>query len=304
MIEELTSVTRSVVGRGGDLWEALATADVLSAVVVNDLGPAGHAAVLGELGRGLVAPGYRDGIAVAAEALARFASPALREEWLAAALAGKVRLAVAWHGAGDERILVSEGMAADLILVPAAGEVLVVPAAGVRREPQAAVDSVAGARDARVTLTGAAPLERLDCLAWMRRQRTLAACAELVGVLRATVDLTARYAREREQFGRPIGAFQAVSQRLADAYIDQRAAELTLVEAIRDPRDAATATAAWWAAEAGHRVAHTCVHIHGGTGIDVDHPAHRHFARLKRLEFEIGGATAQLRALGETLDAS
>jgi alkylation response protein AidB-like acyl-CoA dehydrogenase len=301
MIEELSSVTRSVVERGGDLWEALAAADVLAAVVVNDLGMAGHGAVLGELGRGVVAPGYRDGIAVAVEALARFASPALREEWLAPALAGKVRLAVAWHGTGDERILVSEGMAADLFLVAVEGEVLVVPAAGVRREPQAAVDSVAGARDARVVLTGAAPLERLDCLAWARRQRTLAVCAELAGVVRATVDLTARYAREREQFGRPIGAFQAVSQRLADAFIDLRAAELTLAEAVREPGEASVATAAYWAAEAAHRVAHTCVHIHGGTGIDVSHPAHRHFARLKRLEFEVGGATAQLRALGATL---
>jgi alkylation response protein AidB-like acyl-CoA dehydrogenase len=58
-------------------------------------------------------------------------------------------------------------------------------------------------------------------------------------------------------------------------------------------------------------VAHTAVHVHGGVGIgigigigiDVDHPLHRYFAAAKRLEFALGGATAQLRGLRELLAA-
>ncbi|GAA1218563.1 hypothetical protein GCM10009675_46490 [Prauserella alba] len=65
--------------------------------------------------------------------------------------------------------------------------------------------------------------------------------------------------------------------------------------------DVAIATAKYWAAEAGHRVAHTAVHVHGGVGIDVEHDVHRYFVAAKRAEFTGGGATAQLHRLGELL---
>jgi alkylation response protein AidB-like acyl-CoA dehydrogenase len=64
------------------------------------------------------------------------------------------------------------------------------------------------------------------------------------------------------------------------------------------------ATAKFWAADAGHRVAHTAVHVHGGTGIDLDAATHRYFTAAKRTEFELGGATAQLRRLGAELAAT
>ncbi|HKN52493.1 MAG TPA: acyl-CoA dehydrogenase family protein, partial [Amycolatopsis sp.] len=70
------------------------------------------------------------------------------------------------------------------------------------------------------------------------------------------------------------------------------------------PAAEAVATAKFWAAEAGHRVAHTAVHIHGGVGIDVEHPVHRYFTAAKRLEFTLGPATPQLLALGHLLAAT
>ena len=126
------------------------------------------------------------------------------------------------------------------------------------------------------------------------------------------LELTAEYARHREQFGRPIGSFQAVAQRLADAYIDVEAVWLTMWQAAwllaAGPQDdpevaAAVATAKFWAADAGHRVAHTAVHVHGGMGIDTSYPVHRYFAAAKRAEFTLGGATAQLLRLGDLLAA-
>ena len=65
--------------------------------------------------------------------------------------------------------------------------------------------------------------------------------------------------------------------------------------------DTAVAVAKFWAAEAGHRVAHTAVHVHGGMGIDVTYPVHRYFVAAKRYEFALGGATAQLLRIGGTL---
>jgi 3-oxocholest-4-en-26-oyl-CoA dehydrogenase beta subunit len=109
------------------------------------------------------------------------------------------------------------------------------------------------------------------------------------------------------QFGRPIGAFQAVAQRLADAYIDVEAVRLTLWQAVwmldsgSDEAAVAVATAKFWAAEAGHRVAHTAVHVHGGMGIDTSSPVHRYFTAAKHHEFALGGATAQLRRIGAAL---
>jgi 3-oxocholest-4-en-26-oyl-CoA dehydrogenase beta subunit len=143
----------------------------------------------------------------------------------------------------------------------------------------------------------------------MLARATVGSCAHQLGVLKRAVELTAEYARERQQFGRPIGSFQAVAQRLADAYIDVEAVRLTMWEAAWRCAEALScpteiSTAKFWAADAGHRVAHTAVHVHGGTGIDVDAPTHRYFVTAKRNEFDLGGATVQLRRLGAELAAT
>jgi len=67
------------------------------------------------------------------------------------------------------------------------------------------------------------------------------------------------------------------------------------------PGGTEVATAKFWAADAGHRVAHTAVHVHGGVGIDMDYPLHRYFTAAKRAEFALGGATTQLRRIGAAL---
>ena len=113
------------------------------------------------------------------------------------------------------------------------------------------------------------------------------------------------------QFGRPIGSFQAVAQRLADAYIDAEAVRLTMWQAAwllasggqgdAEARRPRWPRAKFWAADAGHRVAHTAVHVHGGMGIDMSYPLHRYFVAAKHNEFTLGGATAQLRRIGAAL---
>ena len=128
-------------------------------------------------------------------------------------------------------------------------------------------------------------------------------------MLARALELTAEYAKTRVQFGRPIGSFQAVAQRLADASIDVEAVRLTMWQAAWRlaaglPAETEVATAKFWAADAGHRVAHTAVHVHGGVGIDTDHPLHRYFVAAKRAEFELGGATVQLRRIGTLLSSS
>lgn len=137
---------------------------------------------------------------------------------------------------------------------------------------------------------------------------SVATSAVQLGVTEGALALTASYAKSREQFERPIGTFQAVAQRLADGYIDTRFQGLTLWQAAWRlaeglPADEAVATAKFWAAEAGHRVAHTTVHVHGGVGIDLDGEAHRYFTAAKRYEFVQGAATEQSLRLGRLLAA-
>jgi alkylation response protein AidB-like acyl-CoA dehydrogenase len=137
---------------------------------------------------------------------------------------------------------------------------------------------------------------------------TLADCAWQQGVCEGALRLTASYARTREQFGRPIGSFQAVSQRLADGYIEVQGLKLTVTQAawlLDQGREATVevATAKLWAADAGHKLAHTTVHVHGGVGIDLDGEAHRYFSAAKRAEFAYGGATLQARTVGRALAA-
>ena len=137
---------------------------------------------------------------------------------------------------------------------------------------------------------------------------TVATCAVQLGVTEGAVALTAEYAKTREQFDRPVGTFQAVSQRLADGYIDTRFQALTVWQAAwrlaeRLPAAEAIATAKLWAADAGHRIAHTTVHIHGGVGVDLDGVAHRYFTAATRYEFQHGGATEQALRLGRLLAA-
>jgi alkylation response protein AidB-like acyl-CoA dehydrogenase len=127
-----------------------------------------------------------------------------------------------------------------------------------------------------------------------------------LGVIERALELTAGHARSRVQFGRPIGGFQAVAQRLAVAYIVVEAVRLTMWQAAWRlsaglPADTAVATAKYWAADAGHRVAHTAVHVHGGLGVDTSYPLHRYFTAAKHNEFALGGATAQLRRIGAAL---
>jgi acyl-CoA dehydrogenase len=224
---------------------------------------------------------------------------------------------------------------ADLVLVPAtvttdegegAGEVLVFLVEpsdhGVGITSQELTDSVSGAEGAdagRLVLDGVRvddsrvlgePGRRGDVAGWLVARGTVGLCAVQAGVVARALELTAQYARNREQFGRPIGSFQAVAQRLADAYTDVEAVWLTMWQAAwllaTRPHDdaevaAAVATAKFWAADAGHRVAHTAVHVHGGMGIDESYVLHKYFTAAKRAEFTLGGATEQLRRLGDLI---
>ena len=338
-------LTRKILAERDAPWGDLAAAGVLAAGLPPALGGAGlglleQCSVLIELGRAASDVPYLASVVLGAGAVAEFGHAEQREQWAAAAGRGSVVLtaALAEEDGDDPRrpsaraeradgrwvlsgvkTAVDAAPEADLFLVPCASPdgvrvFLVAPSdAGVRVEPQRLTDFASAGRvvlegvvldDDRVLAGDGQGAEVAD---WLVARATVGLCAAQSGVIERALELTAEYAKSRVAFGRPIGSFQAVTQRLADAFVDVEAVRLTMWQAAwllasgEAGSDAAVATAKFWAAEAGHRVAHTAVHVHGGMGIDVTYPVHRYFTAAKRYEFALGGATAQLRRIGDVL---
>jgi len=136
---------------------------------------------------------------------------------------------------------------------------------------------------------------------WGGRRHFLAAAAE-------ALRRTALYARERVQFGRPIGSMQAVQQRAADAFIDVEAMRSTYLRAAwvlsRDETAMAeVATAKYWAAIGGHRVVHAAQHLHGGLGADISYPIHRYFLAATQAGLALGGSQPMLALIGSEIAA-
>ncbi|WP_219413773.1 acyl-CoA dehydrogenase family protein [Pseudonocardia nigra] len=148
-----------------------------------------------------------------------------------------------------------------------------------------------------------------EILDWLLERATVGLCAMQLGVCSRALEMTAQYATTRVAFGRPIATFQAVGQRAADAYIDVEGIRLSLWQAAWRlseglPARTEVETAKFWAADAGHRVGHAAVHLHGGVGIDYDYPLHRYFLATKQNELTLGGATDQLLRIGDELATS
>ena len=315
-------VTHDPHGTGGfdaPLWTALGQAGVLDAALPSSLGGGGfglleQCAVLTEIGRAVAAVPYLTSITMAASALAEFGTPELVDRWVLPVLRGERVLAVALSGftASDGRLSGAESAVAFGAF--ANGFLVAAPRRGVPRRRggpgchrAAAADGGPRGRLSAGTVRGAGDFAGRH-RRWLRLRGTVGVCAQQLGVVERALELTAAYAAERKQFDHVIGGFQAVRQRLADAYVDVEAVRLTSLQAAWRlasdlPAAEAVATAKFWAAEAGHRVAHTTVHVHGGVGIDVDHVVHRYFVAAKRLEFLLGSATPQLLALGDQLAA-
>jgi 3-oxocholest-4-en-26-oyl-CoA dehydrogenase beta subunit len=319
-----------------ELWRKLIDADILSSASASSLGGDGfgvleQVAVLVALGHQLAAVPYLESVVLAAGALARLGSGELQQSWGVPAVSGEKILTVALDGemgegpvqatrAGDgyrltgTRTQVGYGPAADAFLVPAetdSGTAVFLVAADDPGVSVTALQTTGLGSVGHLALEGTEVNAGLrvgggDVAVWLGTVATLGRSAFQLGVLERGLQLTAEYARTREQFDRPIGSFQAVGQRLADGYIDVKGLRLTLTQAAwrvsEDiPADIDVASAAFWAADAGHRVAHTIVHVHGGVGVDTDHPVHRYFLAAKETEFALGGATGQLRRIGREL---
>ncbi|HEY3955990.1 MAG TPA: acyl-CoA dehydrogenase family protein [Streptosporangiaceae bacterium] len=190
----------------------------------------------------------------------------------------------------------ADALPADVLLVPADGVpfglyLVDAHAAGVTRSPVVSLDGTRVLCD--LTLDGV-PARRLAAgdAAAAAVDAALSAgaavlAAELLGVAQQCLDMTVAYAKERRQFARQIGSFQAIKHRLADLYVAvtqaraaSRYAAGCLAEGSADAA-VAVAMAKAYCGEAAVRAAEECVQLHGGIGFTWEHPAHLYLKRAK-----------------------
>ncbi|MFD4370327.1 acyl-CoA dehydrogenase family protein [Streptomyces sp. NPDC058486] len=325
--EELRTAVRSLLRRhpGEAAWRPLAEQiGVAGLAVPEEYGGAGCGAlevhvVMEELGRELSPVPYLGSAVLAVQTLLAAGAAEEYAALLAELVSGGSTAALAWAEAGSwdpeavraeavpgpgggwlltgvkEHVL--DGATAGTLLVAArtaAGvSLFAVPgdAAGVGREETVPMDATRA--QARVVLSGAegrlvgADGDGGRVLRHVLDLACAALAAEQVGAASRCLELTVAYAGERVQFGRPIGSFQAVKHRLADAYVrveSARSAALGAAFAAADgtrgeelTRLAATAKSV--CSEAFSEVAGEMIQLHGGIGITWEHDAHRYFKR-------------------------
>ncbi len=127
-------------------------------------------------------------------------------------------------------------------------------------------------------------------------------CAEMLGGAEHELETTAAYTRERVQFDRPLGTFQAVQHHLADMFSDVQGTRWTTYQAVyrlaagvAAARELAIACA--FTCDAGQRIAFGAQQLHGGAGVDVSNDLHFYYRRAKALELALGAAPRQLEVL-------
>ena len=121
--------------------------------------------------------------------------------------------------------------------------------------------------------------------------------AEQIGAAAKCLDLTVEYTKERVQFGRPIGSFQALKHRMADLYVAVQSARAVVNEAIAEPSATAAAVARVAASEAFSTVAAEAVQMHGGIAITWEHDIQLYFKRAHASAQLLGPPREHLRRL-------
>ncbi|OCB29601.1 acyl-CoA dehydrogenase [Mycobacterium malmoense] len=192
-----------------------------------------------------------------------------------------------------------------ILLLPAAGKWLLVDttAAGVRIEPLEATDFSRPL--ARVELTSA-PASVVESPERVEELAATVLAAEAAGVTRWSLDTAVDYAKVREQFGKPIGSFQAVKHLCAEMLCRAEQAEVAAADAARAAADGdagqlsmAAALAAGIGIAAAKANVKDCIQVLGGIGCTWEHDAHLYLRRAHAIGRFLGGAERWLRRITE-----
>jgi alkylation response protein AidB-like acyl-CoA dehydrogenase len=288
----------------GEIWSAAAELGWHGLAVDERFGGSGFgiselAIVLELMGHELAPGPFLPTVALSA-ALDDLGSGALRSKYLPGLAAGELVGAVGVLGevrvnadgtASGQSPAVLGAPDADIVAFIAGDDVIVLDAAAPGVTIRAADNPLDPSRSiADVTLTDVVVAEDALIRNGARPIRTIwriLAAAETVGVARAALSSATEYAKVREQFGRPIGTFQAVKHHLANMLVDTEMTTAAVWDAARaEHLDSAwfgAAVAAWHAVRTAVSVTELNIQLHGGIGFTWEHDAHLYLRRAKTL---------------------
>lgn len=303
-------------------------------------GPVELMLMMEQFGRGLVVEPFIANIVLAGGILRRLATPVQKTRWLEPLIAGELQAALAFAEPqarfdpadmqtsatrkdnafvlNGNKTLVLNGGAAELLIIPArtsggqkdrTGITLFAIDAGAAGVSGRAYKTVDGHQAAEISLRDvqveeASILGELDggfaALQSTIDEATLAICAEAIGIIRSMQDKTVEYAKNRVQFGVPIGSFQALQHRLVDTLIacEQTYSLLLWTAMLSSVEDAEASKAIsalkYQVGTAGVHVSREAVQIHGGMGVTWELDIAHFFKRLAAIDLLFGNADYHL----------
>jgi alkylation response protein AidB-like acyl-CoA dehydrogenase len=298
-------------GRSADLWKKMAEIGFVGLTVPEEHGGLGMDEVamvllLEEAGKVALPEPFLETAAVAAPTLLEAGTPAQQSEWLPRIAAGN---AIVTLQLGDQQ-LVADAHVADLLICERNGELHAVPRDKFNAVFQPSMD---GARrvftveaetgdDTRMTGGAEAAAKAFDRAAW-------ATAAFLIGVAQTELDLTVAYVKERQQFGRPVGSFQAVKHKMAETLLQVESAKAAIwyaayaISTDAPDRSTAVSVAKSYATDAEFKANYESLQCHGGIGFTWEHDLHLWLKRGKALANAYGSARWHRDRLAATVFA-
>lgn len=303
-----------------------------------------------ELGRGLVLEPYLASVVLSGSLIDKAGSAEQKEDLLGRMIAGELIVAFAhgepqsrynltevgtraerdgdgWKLSGDKSVVV-HGDHADLVIVSArvSGELrdrdgiglfLVDPKAdGVRirgyqtidglRAAEIALDGVAVGKDAVLGEPGSA----YPAIEHAVGRGIVALCAEAVGAMEVTNELTLDYLKTRKQFGVPIGSFQVLQHRMADMQIAlEQSRSMTILAASRlesesPEREQALSATKYYIGKAGRFISEEAIQLHGGIGMTWEYSMAHYAKRLVMIDHQLGDTDFHLERFANSQDGA
>ncbi len=313
---------RAAADTGGfdrDLWAAMVDQGWTAVMVAEDEGGLGlgevEAAVLAEQAGAHTAPAPLLPSVLALESLRRAQSDGVADlaRFVEPLIGGEQVGCVAWSARPDAVVARDGGEGvrltgrpdptpfaseAGVAVVPAAGEapglyVVDLDAVG-RPAAQPAMDRTRPIGWLELDDTPAVRLGGDDTVTELLDRGAALVSVEMLGGAARVLDMAVEYAKERVQFGRPIGSFQAVKHRCADMLVDVEGMRSTAywaawcVAADDDERSIAASTAKTWCSDASKRVVASGLQVHGGIGFTWEHDLHL-FLKRAQLDQQLFG---------------
>jgi alkylation response protein AidB-like acyl-CoA dehydrogenase len=294
-----------------EIWRKMAGLGWMALPFPEDAGGVGQgfvalAILLAEMGR-VVLPGpYFSTVVAVGHAILEAGSDAQRKEVLAGICAGETIAAFAPHAdarihgetlIGEARYVADAPAAHRFVVATGDGLAITNGTEGITVTPVQTLDATRKVAHVEFHNAGSERLEgSTSSLQRILDRASVGLAAEMLGAAERVVELAVDYAKQRVQFERPIGSFQAVKHRAADMHLDVESLRNAVyyaawaIERDRPEASLAASMAKAYASDAFRRVAASGIQVHGGIGFTWEHDMHLYFKRAKASEIAFGSA--------------